>query len=315
MVNSNGRILYICHDCLEPSGGVKVIYSHVSHLVGNGFPSFVVHINEGFTPPWLRSNVPVLYIKDGFRVSPNDIVVIPEDNKAAIRAFGNVQARKYIFCQNHYYIFKGIRNGKSWSDYGISRIFCCSDIISRFIRSVFDVDDVPIIHNAVQLEIFKPRDKKLQIAYMPRKTPGELDFIKNLFCSLFKQFQHISWVCIDNVNEAKVAEILSESDIFLSTSIYEGLGLPPLEAMASGCVVVGFHGDGGLEYASEDNGFWCEEGNLVECAKTLGRVIGLINKRDKIVEKIKEKALITASQYSFKRQERELLDFWRKEFP
>ncbi|GJQ60180.1 MAG: glycosyltransferase [Candidatus Scalindua sp. AMX11] len=313
-MNTNGRILYICHDCTEPSGGVKVIYSHVSHLVKNGFPSFVVHINEGFAPPWLKSNAPVLYVKDGLRVSPKDIVVIPEDNKAAIRAFKNVQARKFVFCQNHYYIFKGIRNGKSWADYGISKIFCCSDIISRFIRSVLDIDEVPVIHNTVSLEIFKPREKKLQIAYMPRKTPGELDFIKNLFCVLFKQYKQVPWVCIDNVDETKVAEILSESDIFLSTSIYEGLGLPPIEAMACGCVVVGFHGDGGLEYASEDNGFWCEEGNLVECARTLGYAIGLINKREESIEKIKLKAEAKAAQYSFERQERELLDFWGKEF-
>ncbi|MDR4504153.1 MAG: glycosyltransferase [Candidatus Scalindua sp.] len=313
-MNSNGRILYICHDCLEPSGGVKVIYSHVSHLVRNGFPSFVVHINEGFTLPWLKSNVPVLYAKNGFRVSPNDIVVIPEDNKTAIRAFRDVQARKYIFCQNHYYIFKGIRDGKSWADYGISRIFCCSDIISRFIRSVFEIGEVPVIHNAVCSDIFKPREKKLQVAYMPRKTPGELDFIKTLFRFLFKQYQQVPWVRIDNVNEEKVAEILSESEIFLSTSIYEGLGLPPIEAMACGCVVVGFHGDGGLEYASRDNGFWCEEGNLVECARTLGHVIGLINKKDKTVEKIKAGAQAKAAQYSSERQQRELIDFWSKEF-
>lgn len=313
-MNSNGRILYICHDCLEPSGGVKVIYSHVSHLVGNGFPSFVVHIHEGFTPPWLKSNVPVLYAKSGFRVSPNDIVVIPEDNKTAIRAFRNVQVRKYIFCQNHYYIFKGIRDGKSWADYGISRIFCCSEIISRFIRSVFEIGEVPVIHNAVCSDTFKPREKKLQIAYMPRKTPGELDFIKNLFHFLFKQYEQVPWVRIDNVNETKVAEILSESDIFLSTSIYEGLGLPPLEAMACGCIVVGFHGDGGREYASSDNGFWCEEGNLVECARSLGHVIDLINKKDKTVGKIKTEARGKVAQYSSERQQRELIDFWSKEF-
>ncbi len=315
MINSNGRILYICHDSVEPSGGVKVIYSHVSHLVRNGFPSFVVHINDGFTPQWLKSNVPVLYVKNSFQVSQNDIIVIPEDNKAAIRAFSRVRARKYIFCQNHYYVFKGIRNGKSWADYGISKIFCCSDVIGQFIRSVFNIVEVPVIHNAVYLDIFKPRKKKLQIAYMPRKTPGELDFIKNLFCSLFKQYQQVPWVCINNVDEAKVAEILSESDMFLSTSIYEGLGLPPIEAMACGCVVVGFHGDGGSEYASVDNGFWCEEGNLVECARTLGHVVGLIKMQDKTVERIREQAQTTAAQYSFERQEGELLDFWKKEFP
>ncbi len=149
---------------------------------------------------------------------------------------------------------------------------------------------------------------------MPRKTPGELDFIMNLFYTLFKQYKHVPWIRIDNMNEAKVAEILSESAIFLSTSIYEGFGLPPIEAMACGCVVVGFHGDGGLEYASSDNAFWCEEGNLVECARTLGQVISLIINEDKIVNKVKDKALEKAGEYSFDRQEEELLDFWSKAY-
>ena len=145
---------------------------------------------------------------------------------------------------------------------------------------------------------------------MPRKTPGELDFIRNLFKRLYKQYDNIPWVCIDKVNESKVAEIMSESAIFLSTSIYEGFGLPPIEAMASGCIVVGFHGDGGMEYASNENGYWCDWNNITECAKTLGRVISLVDKGDEIVHKTKTYALKKACEYTYDRQENDLLNFW-----
>jgi len=147
---------------------------------------------------------------------------------------------------------------------------------------------------------------------MSRKSPGELDFIRNLFNRIYKQDKHIPWVCIDNVNESKVAEIMSESAIFLSTSVYEGLGLPPIEAMACGCIVVGFHGDGGLEYATNDNGFWCEGGNIIECARTLKHVVSLIDREDGIIDKIRGQATKRAGEYTFDRQGKELIHFWRE---
>ncbi len=311
---SHGRILFVNYDSLEPSGGVKVIYSHVSHLMKNGYPAFVLHNQRDFKLPWLESDVPILYAENNIQISPNDIIVIPEDYKEALNVFRNIHVRKFVFCQNHYYIFKGLQNGDCWQDYGVSKVFCCSDIISKFIRTVFGYSKVPIIHNAIHLDRFKPRDKKLQIAYMPRKIPRELDFIRNLFKRLYKQYDYIPWICIDKVNESKVAEIMSESAIFLSTSIFEGFGLPPLEAMASGCVVVGFHGDGGMEYASDDNGFWCNWNNITECAKTLGQVISLVDRGDEIVHKIKHQALKKAGEYTYDRQENDLLNFWREVF-
>lgn len=309
-MNNNSRIIYVNYDSTEPSGGVKVIYSHVSHLVKNGYPAFVLHNQSGFKLPWLESDVPILYAQDNLQVSPDDIVVIPEDHKEALNAFKDIQVRKVVLCQNHYYIFKGLLNGNSWQDYDVSNVFCISDIISEFISNVFGYPEVPVVHNAVNLDVFKPRNKKLQIAYMPRKTPGELDFIRNLFIRLYKQYDNIPWVSIDKVDESRVAEIMGESAIYLSTSIYEGFGLPPIEAMASGCMVVGFHGDGGREYASDDNGFWCEWSDITECAKELGRVASLIENNDEIIQKTRAKALKKAGEYTSERQKNDLLKFW-----
>jgi glycosyltransferase involved in cell wall biosynthesis len=45
-----------------------------------------------------------------------------------------------------------------------------------------------------------------------------------------------------------VAKLLAGAQIFLSTGFPEGYSLPPLEAMAAGCLVTGFSGFGGFEY-------------------------------------------------------------------
>jgi len=148
---------------------------------------------------------------------------------------------------------------------------------------------------------------------MPRKRPVEIDFIKRLFNRVYPQHKNVPWKCIDKMGEIKVAETLGESTVFLSTSLYEGFGLPPIEAMACGCIVVGFHGYGGLEYVTKDNGFWCEEGNLIEFTRTLGHVVSLTYNDNEILHEMRDAALKTAGQYTFKRQEIELIDFWKKE--
>ena len=51
----------------------------------------------------------LLFEKD-LKIFPNDIVVIPEDHNAALEAFGKVAVKKYVFCQNHFYIFKGLKD-------------------------------------------------------------------------------------------------------------------------------------------------------------------------------------------------------------
>ncbi len=53
----------------------------------------------------------------------------------------------------------------------------------------------------------------------------------------------------------------------------EGFGLPPVEAMSAGALVVGFHGGGGLDYATPRNGFWRSEGDLVGCADALAEAM------------------------------------------
>ncbi|HBE73253.1 MAG TPA: hypothetical protein DDW31_04060 [candidate division Zixibacteria bacterium] len=50
-------------------------------------------------------------------------------------------------------------------------------------------------------------------------------------------------------NDTELAGLLQQADIFLSTSLWEGFGLPALEAMACGCAVVTSRNGGCDEYA------------------------------------------------------------------
>jgi glycosyltransferase involved in cell wall biosynthesis len=50
-------------------------------------------------------------------------------------------------------------------------------------------------------------------------------------------------------NDTEIANVYKSSDIFISTSWWEGFGLPPIEAMGCGCAVITSNSGGVNEYA------------------------------------------------------------------
>ena len=80
-------------------------------------------------------------------------------------------------------------------------------------------------------------------------------------------------VAIDGQPEAAVARVLGECLLFLSFGTPEGFGLPPLEAMACGCVAVGYHGRGGREYWDPAYCYPVEEGDVIVIARQVERAL------------------------------------------
>jgi hypothetical protein len=304
------RILYFNHDNPNASGGVRTIYRHVRHLVRNGLPAFVVQGSSRFQPNWFSEDVPTL-ASQSMALYPEDVVIIPEDHRQALDALKSLDVRKIVFCQNHYYAFTGLGQHRSWAEMGIKTVFASSEVIAGFLQSMMGWNDVPVVHYAVDPGMFKPLKKELQIAYMPRKRPLEANFICNLTTRLLGSAADVRWVPLDGVSETAVAKALGESAIFLSLSRLEGFGLPPVEAMACGCVVVGYHGQGGLEFASPENGFWCEEGDPIACAQLLYRVVDMVRQDNPEVQRVLRGAAATAARYTLERQEQELMQFAR----
>jgi glycosyltransferase involved in cell wall biosynthesis len=304
-----GRILYFSPDNSTPSGGMKTVYRHVEILNRHRNPAFIVHGSSGFRAQWFANNVPILDMRN-LMLDPRDIAVIPEDHHALLKALKGFAGRKIIFCQNHFYIRDAGRAREVWAEHGISHVLASSDPIADFLENQLGIPRVSIVHYAIDPKTFSQSDKKFQIAMMPRKRPVEAAFIRGL-CSAAPGANEFSWAAIENLSEDAAARILAESAIFLSLSQLEGFGLPPVEAMASGCLVVGFHGYGGLEYATKQNGFWCEEGNPIDCAQTLSRVIAMVRNLDPQIHAVVSVGHATAARYLPPRQEHELLQFFR----
>lgn len=99
---------------------------------------------------------------------------------------------------------------------------------------------------------------------------------------------------LGRLERERVLEKMRESDIFIMVSAPETFGLVYIEAMASGCIVIGSKGEGidGVIIDGE-NGFLCKPKAVDELASTLNNVISL-SSEDKVT--ILSNAVFTAKK-------------------
>jgi glycosyltransferase involved in cell wall biosynthesis len=310
------RILYISHDVSQPRGGVGVLYDHVASLRQNGFDAFVVHTTPGFRYPFGRPDVPVIDASSGLKGSQADVLVVPEDH-SVIRRCREVSCRKVLFCQNHYFIFHGgLAPGETWNEFGFSGYMCVSTPIQRALKRWFGVDASvvrPGFDDACFAGGFKPLAPPITLACMPRKGPNNLHLVRGLLAACgHADGKDLAWLEIDGLPKDQVAARLRDAHIYVSTSMYEGLGLPPLEAMAAGCLVVGFAGGGGLDYAAADNGVWVPDDDPWALAEALERTLASLGDpaAAAALDAKRRAGRATAMGYTRDRFERELLAFW-----
>jgi hypothetical protein len=309
------RIFYVSHDLSQPRGGIAVLYSHVAALREHGFEAFIVHTTPGFRYPLARRDIPVIDASD-LGVSRSDVLVVPEDHPAAIRKCRGLSCRKVLFCQNHFYVFDGLEQGETWRDCGFSAYLCVSRPIQQALRKWFGVDAKvvsPAVNDAFFNEALEPLAAPITAACMPRKGLPHLRLVQGLLAARPIKGSDIAWVEIDGLPPEQVAARLRAAHIYISTSEAEGLGLPPLEAMAAGCLVVGFAGGGGLDYARPDNGVWVPDEDPWGLAEALRQTLLDLGdpKRAALLEEMRRAGRTAAMRYTHACFERDLIGFWK----
>ena len=188
--------------------------------------------------------------------------------------FAKLPQRKVIYSQNHFYGALGIGDAEGYAAYGVTDILCSSRTIYDHCRLRHPAVRAYVVPCAVDPAQFKPAPTKRNIiAFMPRKRAVEATYIRDMFRFTYPQYRDWEWGEIANVGEAEAARLMGEARVFLSLSRLEGFGLTPLEAMASGCVVAGFTGIGGREYATPDNGFWAGEDDFPVCVDAVAKAV------------------------------------------
>ncbi len=306
----NTRIFYQCLDMPEPSGGIRRLYRHVEILHAYGLPAWILHQRRGFKVGWFPTDAPIAYWETDFALRPSDILVIPEGHTDVIIATADAACERVIIALNWANIFRRLPIGQNWRDYGIRHVIAGSQYEREFIRRTMGIESC-VLASGTDARLFHTSRKQLQIAYMPRKNADLFHVIACCFRSMYPQWNHVPFVPIDRVSHEGVARVLSQSAVFLATSFPEGLARPPLEAMASGCLVVGFAGHGSLEYMTHgETCYRAEDGDLLTAAEYLHLALQQVVSGE--AEPMIAAARETASRYSLEREEQAVIAFWRQ---
>jgi len=310
----------------KPSGGIKILYRHVDVLNRNGIDAALLHQNTGFRCTWFENETRVAYLENE-QLSASDFLVIPEIYGPNILTMGSMpmigsKVRKVIFNQNCRYTFLGqtleaIQKPEFDLAYRHRDEFVGAIVVSedsqQYLEYVFPGLDVWRIHNAINNDQFTFSDqKKKQICFMPRKNAADALQVLGIL-KLHGSLDDFNVVAIENKNEAGVADILKESMFFLSFGYPEGCPLPPAEAMASGCIVVGYDGFGGREYFDECFSYPVPVGDITGFADTVEKLVNLYSESpDVLKEKGKMASAYVRENYSPKKEQEDILNIWNK---
>jgi hypothetical protein len=271
---------------------------------------------------WLGSSVaPQIEIRGAagsmFRrsIGSGDIIVLPEYVGRRLRPCG-FGAKLVVFNQNAHYTFNGFSYSDDFQDFLYRGQLLAALAVSKhtleYLHFAFPDLRVLLTPNGVDGSIFAPTGgaKKKQIAFMPRKLPNTIVQVIQL---LRGRGSLKGWdLCpIDGMDEADVARLLGESAIFLSTSSDEGFGLPPLEAGASGCVVIGYTGYAAREFMLPEYCYPVPQGDILGFAQTLEKVMLQFDVAPEgLLQKARAYSEFLEQNYSKKEEARQVVAAW-----
>ncbi len=247
----------------QVSGGLMVLLQLGNQLQSLGYSVVFVTHAQG------QSHLSSVFIREKaqapiktweeVQLSPQYIWIVPEGWPNALVLGINAGARCIVYVQSWSYALRTLSDGVHWSQLPVEFLYV-SEPVRQCLKDVTGKDG-PIVRPALDSAFFAPPQLEsakgqavqgaVRIAWMPRKNKG---FAAQIIDALAQRLAHtqphmsVKWVEIEKMSLQDVGKTLQQCHIFLATAFPEGFALPPLEAMACGCIPVGFSGLGGWDY-------------------------------------------------------------------
>lgn len=171
--------------------------------------------------------------------------------------------------------------------------------------------EVVLVRNGIDLSLFKNKQKirklhSISMIYHEDEIKGckygleALSVLKkeypDLEANLFgfpKRPDNLPvWInYTESANEEQVVNIMNNSTLFLCTSLHEGFGLPGLESLACGCILITTDCFGPLEYANEKNSIICKKEDVDSIVCSVKEVFENDEFREKLLKNAKKTVL------------------------
>jgi hypothetical protein len=311
-----GRIFYVAPDDNRPIGGIRAIYRHVDILNRNGFAAAVLHQQPGFRATWFEHATAVAYLPQVLIDRARDVVVYPE-----VRAFNALTefpgTRKVIFNQGFFLTFPDAPFNPASPETPYRHPDVIGGLVNSeagkaYVSHIFPAFPLHRVRLSIDPAMFQfQREKKWQIAMMPRRNSHDLIQIFNILKHR-RTLHDLQPAPIEQLAQDEAAKVLRESLFFVTVGMQEGFGLPAAEAMACGCITVGYHGFGGKEFLLPAYAFPTEPGDVLATARALEACIMEYRQNPARLDIMRqEAAAFIARNCSPAEEERELLAAWR----
>ncbi len=244
------------------SGGFAVLM-HLGHHLGhaNCDVSFVVIKSDvppaSYTHALPQVQIPVVDI-DSIELGPDYAWIVPEGWINALVAGLKAKAHCIVYAQNWAFGLTPLPGDTCWDQLDVDFLYVSEPV--RLCLQSMTGKNGHILRPGIDRKLFTNNklisdeqavEGPIRIAWMPRKNKAFGSLIQHAIRERFHRLHpqiKIEWVSIQKLSLEDVAKTLRTCHIFLATGFPEGCPLPPLEAMASGCIVVGFAGLGGWDY-------------------------------------------------------------------
>jgi glycosyltransferase involved in cell wall biosynthesis len=316
MARAETTIWYICPDATQPTGGVGVIYRHVDHLNDAGIRAMVVHDRPGFRYPWAASvKTPTTSRSEVSPIPSTDVIVWPEVYGPAIGTWA-LNCRQVILNQNAFNTFIGYDffqpQGLPYLHHRTIAVIAVSHHSRRWLEYAFPGLKVHHIPPAIDERIFTySAVKDSRICFMPRRGAETA----NQVLHILRQrgvLDTVDIVPIDRQPPSEVARIMQRSLVFLALSSQEGFGLPAAEAMACGCIVVGYDAAGGAEFMRPGLADVVPPGDVISFAAQVEEVLAQWRAEPhRLLAMGRRASRFVRRRYSLDREREDVLRFWK----
>ncbi|MBU1040013.1 MAG: glycosyltransferase [Proteobacteria bacterium] len=332
----------------QAAGGVTVLRRLAAFLAESGRETFLVPREmHGEGPGWTPSEASVeapMVPWDQLKLAPGDLWVVPEGWVNALTPGLNAGTRCLVYVQNWAYLLSTLPDGVSWRKLPVE-FLAVSDPVAQFVAATTG-REATILRPGIDANLFCAPERKpdpaseLRIAYMPRKNKALAKQIRETFNALDEGLAaRTRWVEIAGMTAQGVAEALQGAHIFLATGFPEGCPLPPLEAMACGCLPVGYMGFGGADYMRQalapppanvadpapfapwwplrsiswgGNGLWSADADILGAALHLKTAAEWFLGGSPQLSSTLENCRATAAAYTLDIQRERVLDLWQR---
>jgi hypothetical protein len=267
-------------------GGVKVAFQLLDALAALGVAGVAV-VPDGRAPDWFASRVPVISEADArARLRPDDwkMITWPPDHAR----LHDLPGRMVCHCQG-----TDARMDAIFADPEVLLLTCWQQA-AQVARERFGRTPIEIGIAIAERFLFAGERKYDDlVAYMPRRGA-------DLARACLRATRDLDFDAIDGACEAEVARRLKRAGIFLATAEGEQFGLPALEAMAAGCVVLSVPVKGGMEFLHDgDDCVVCTAEDLPHRLLEIGASSASAAARR---ARLRHRAIATASRYLPSRQ-------------